>query len=637
MALAFLFSSLHQMYGSRISVADNPVHSLMAITIDHSLRDGSSEEARQVTNWLRDLHIKSRSIPLAWRAQRDQMIDPKDLKNVETVARALRYRTLGTQCLNLGISSLFTAHHEDDQYETLLMRLLSGHKYRGLQGIRPANPIPECYDMHQVSNSGLLDDQLAKEPFLRFRPTNRIIRSLRDQFIFDRDEEALRSGPLSRDLRKSVQDHFPGYIQREVNPYIPYLSPLPCEEGGITIYRPLLQFDKDRLIATCEANRVPWVEDATNQDPTLTTRNAVRHLIRHHKLPEALSKESIIALGARAKRRVELEDAEATRLITREAVIEDFDPNVGTLLAQLPTFPRHQLPQRRLYAKARKAAWLPYQRRVAAEVIRKMVDFVTPDNHLPAPSNLDNAINWLFPELAPTRAYRTAKGFSVAGVFFDPVVSQSSTKWLLSRAPYSSREIQPYVHSEGVTRRRADAHCHPHEGSQGNTTWRMWKAWQLWDGRYWIRMSSNFGSAPFTIRPYDPQFGKAFRTALPPKQRERFDRLLKYYAPGKIRTTLPAIYSCDQSSWSARLTPEKPILLALPTLRMHIPGSERWVAYEVRYKHVDVSLLGHRRNGDGVPLLRCRMSPSPSRLRRRNRLRKSRARGPRPWSMTHTL
>ncbi|KIK58145.1 hypothetical protein GYMLUDRAFT_202578 [Collybiopsis luxurians FD-317 M1] len=52
----------------------------------------------------------------------------------------------------------------------------------------------------------------------------------------------------------------------------------PMEYEGMRrwIIRPLLTFPKDRLLATCEENGLPYVTDTTNFQPEVTLRNAIR-------------------------------------------------------------------------------------------------------------------------------------------------------------------------------------------------------------------------------------------------------------------------------------------------------------------------------------------------------------------------
>ncbi|KAJ3733969.1 hypothetical protein DFJ43DRAFT_174587 [Lentinula guzmanii] len=54
-------------------------------------------------------------------------------------------------------------------------------------------------------------------------------------------------------------------------------GPMDYEGMGRWIIRPLLTFPKDRLLATCEENRLSYVNDETNFQPELTLRNALRH------------------------------------------------------------------------------------------------------------------------------------------------------------------------------------------------------------------------------------------------------------------------------------------------------------------------------------------------------------------------
>ncbi|KAH7311649.1 hypothetical protein B0I35DRAFT_396413 [Stachybotrys elegans] len=568
MAMALLFSK----YASSlryVKIADNPIGNVHAFVVDHKLREGSDVEACTVMRNLRSLGLRPFLRTINWAKATQNNPDLSTAGNIESMARALRYQSLGVACRGQGATGLFVAHHRDDQYETILMRLLSGHRYRGLQGIREANPIPECYNMHGVYQSGILNDAASASPYLTFAPRREEIKALRRIFIYEQPIDERFKPPF---LIKRAEP-FPENVFRSFNPdpNVPYVTPLDTEDGGVTVYRPLLQFDKDRLVATCEADNVPWVEDASNHDPTYTVRNAVRHLVQNHELPVALQKPAILALSSRAKKRVENEEAEAARLISVHNVIKDFDPNVGTLLVQLPTFQPVPIGRRTHFTATREATRKPHHRIIAANMVRKLLQFVTPDASLPAVSELDNVVNRLFPRLAPESSTRQHKAFSMAGVLFDPVTTPTSTKWFLSRAPYPSNRPLPSMY---ISR------WYPGLVS--------WKHPRLWDGRFWCNLSVCVHGR-ITIAPLRPECTKAFRSALPEKERTRLDRVLKYYAPGKTRFVLPAIYAMEDAPDGSQK--QISTVLALPTLGFRVPGMERWVKYDVRYRKVDTSLL----------------------------------------------
>jgi tRNA(Ile)-lysidine synthase len=97
-----------------------------AATVDHRLRPESASEARFVASICAGL-----GIPHAILAA-----DAPVEGNLQSAARALRYRLLGRWTAEAEIGWLLTAHHADDQAETLAMRLDRGAGLSGMSGIR---------------------------------------------------------------------------------------------------------------------------------------------------------------------------------------------------------------------------------------------------------------------------------------------------------------------------------------------------------------------------------------------------------------------------------------------------------------------------------------------------------------------
>jgi len=100
-----------------------------AATVDHGLRDGSRGEAEMVASLCERLGVPHRILPADWA-------EPPTA-NIQAEARTMRYRLLSEWAEERSLPALATAHHADDQAETLLMRLARGAGVRGLGGTRP--------------------------------------------------------------------------------------------------------------------------------------------------------------------------------------------------------------------------------------------------------------------------------------------------------------------------------------------------------------------------------------------------------------------------------------------------------------------------------------------------------------------
>ncbi|WP_239026042.1 tRNA lysidine(34) synthetase TilS [Sphingomonas paeninsulae] len=97
-----------------------------AATVDHRLRTASGDEAAFVANICRDLGLPHRIIVLEELAR----------GNMSASAREARYDALDNWADERDIAWLLTAHHADDQLETMAMRLNRASGVAGLAGIR---------------------------------------------------------------------------------------------------------------------------------------------------------------------------------------------------------------------------------------------------------------------------------------------------------------------------------------------------------------------------------------------------------------------------------------------------------------------------------------------------------------------
>ncbi len=147
---------------------------LWVFTVDHGLRPGAAGEAEMVAVAAGRLGLRARI--LRWEGA-------KPMTGVEEAAREARYGLLVEACREVGAADLLTAHHRDDQVETVLMRLGRGSGLAGLAAMRsdrflaagvtlrrPLLTLPKSRLAETVAAAGLLpaqDESNGDERFAR--------------------------------------------------------------------------------------------------------------------------------------------------------------------------------------------------------------------------------------------------------------------------------------------------------------------------------------------------------------------------------------------------------------------------------------------------------------------------------------
>lgn len=115
---------------------------IAAATVDHGLREGSREEAEAVADICEQLGVPHAILAIEWDIAPGSAIQEK--------AREVRYGALAAWMEDSALSAVATAHHLDDQAETLIMRLNRGAGVRGLSGMRPLASVPGHPDLRLV-------------------------------------------------------------------------------------------------------------------------------------------------------------------------------------------------------------------------------------------------------------------------------------------------------------------------------------------------------------------------------------------------------------------------------------------------------------------------------------------------------
>lgn len=132
---------------------------IVVLTVDHGLRHEAAAEAAEVARMAVALGFPVRI--LRWDG-------PYPETGIEAAARDARYRLLFDATSEAGLGHLATAHHRDDQAETVLMRLARGSGVYGLAGmarrsergdavlVRPLLDIPRADLNAVVAAAGLV-------------------------------------------------------------------------------------------------------------------------------------------------------------------------------------------------------------------------------------------------------------------------------------------------------------------------------------------------------------------------------------------------------------------------------------------------------------------------------------------------
>lgn len=490
----------------------------------------------------------------------------------------MRYQALGAACSAGDVNRLLLAHHADDQAETVLTRLSTGHKMVGLRGMYGFNQIPECWGIHGAHESGGYEAALAGHR----RTLSNTGSDLHWDALGQRDQKILSCPPL-------------------------------FETGGVRIMRPLLKIRKQDLIDTCLAHGVAWSEDVTNRDTWRTPRNATRSLLANDVLPSALRTNSLLRLSSRMEAR-EVQHNQYAAHLNELCQILLFDLRSGSLVVRLP---REPITKAWILDAARKG--LPLVKALPASMlVQRLVRLLTPYEDVPLPS-LKNAVKAMFPTLDHLESINVDKGsipssFTSAGVLFvrihSPLLDTNAKSspdvgpyggksqnqdpdtefiWSLTRQPFAntSASIQPRGSGNAPGTILIDKIL-PNKNDALAPS--LWSPWRLWDGRYWIRVK-NQTNQPLILRHFKESDLHAIRANVSQSKRKRVEELLASAAPNKVRWTLPTIAYAIGENKDIQLGK----VLALPSLGE--PGAidvddeqgRRTVEWKIRYKCIAMS------------------------------------------------
>ncbi len=188
------------------------LHLLHAYAVKHGLEPfafhvhhGLSANADQ---WLAHCEQQCADLNVSFDARRVQIVN-QEKSGVEEAARHSRYAALGEMCRAHDVPLLLTAHHQDDQAETVLLQLLRGSGVAGLSGMDNANHAADLLgDTSLLMGRPLL--QLARADL------ERIVNSKAITYVEDESnlDPRYARNALRHQVMPTLAQHFPGFQQR---------------------------------------------------------------------------------------------------------------------------------------------------------------------------------------------------------------------------------------------------------------------------------------------------------------------------------------------------------------------------------------------------------------------------------------
>ncbi|MBI29540.1 MAG: tRNA lysidine(34) synthetase TilS [Pelagibacteraceae bacterium] len=146
--LAFLLSKFAKIKG----------YTVIALIVNHNLRLESSQEAKEVSDYLTRNKINNKV--LSWRRK-------KNKKASQEKARNARFEILHNYCKNNNIIHLFLGHHFDDNLETFILRKIAGSDIEGLNSMNSEAIFEKVRILRPMLNC-------TKESIIRFAKKNNL-------------------------------------------------------------------------------------------------------------------------------------------------------------------------------------------------------------------------------------------------------------------------------------------------------------------------------------------------------------------------------------------------------------------------------------------------------------------------------
>ncbi len=180
---------------------------ILLVHVDHRLRESSGGEAVRAGRLAASLGLICEIVPVALPLNEHRVG-----LGIEEAARRERYRILFDVAAREQAAAVATAHHQEDQAETVLLHLLRGSGVHGATGMGERSPSP-------LAASDISHEERQKQPWL-WRPLLSEARAAVDSYIAELGLEpiedpsnqdlSLRRNVLRQNILPLLEMEFPG-------------------------------------------------------------------------------------------------------------------------------------------------------------------------------------------------------------------------------------------------------------------------------------------------------------------------------------------------------------------------------------------------------------------------------------------
>lgn len=197
---------------------------ILCVIVNHNLRPESLSEAKKVQDLLHSFDMKTEV--LEW--QHDEINS-----DIHNKARTARYKLIADYCKKNDVKIALTAHHANDQLETLLMRIFRGTGVKGIMGIRPqikaegvyfVRPLLNCTrkeitDYCIKNNLEYIDDPSNENTRFTRTKIRQLLNHMNEHFQEDEVESFIHHSNL---FASQVQTHWRAYREFVITSYKRY-------------------------------------------------------------------------------------------------------------------------------------------------------------------------------------------------------------------------------------------------------------------------------------------------------------------------------------------------------------------------------------------------------------------------------